>query len=263
MTHYRVVTIVEPPFVFYNESTNEFKGFCIDILKKMSAKMNFTYEIYRVEDHNFGHMDNMGRWNGIIRDVMEYADIGMGAIAVMAERESVIDFTIPFYDLDGLVILLSKPPKGSQFNFLTILTKKIWFGLIAMYFVMSFSLWIFNKCSPITLQTHIHPSDQRVFTFNECLWFCLTSFTTQGGGESPRNFSGRIIAAAWWLVGFIVISSFTAKIAVFFTLTRPESEISNFKDLSRQHRIKYSVIMNSTAHQFIERMANIEERLHE
>ena len=34
------------------------------------------------------------------------ADFGMGAISVMAERESVIDFTVPYYDLVGVVITI-------------------------------------------------------------------------------------------------------------------------------------------------------------
>ena len=32
----------------------------------------------------------------------------MGAISVMAERESVIDFTVPYYDLVGISILMKK-----------------------------------------------------------------------------------------------------------------------------------------------------------
>ena len=36
------------------------------------------------------------------------ADIGIGGIGVMAERENVIDFTVPFYDVVGITILMKK-----------------------------------------------------------------------------------------------------------------------------------------------------------
>lgn len=36
------------------------------------------------------------------------ADIGLGPIAVMAERETVVDFTVPYYDLVGINILVKK-----------------------------------------------------------------------------------------------------------------------------------------------------------
>ena len=32
--------------------------------------------------------------------------------------------------------------------------------------------------------------EQRYFNLKECLWFCMTSLTPQGGGEAPKNLSG-------------------------------------------------------------------------
>lgn len=29
----------------------------------------------------------------------------------------------------------------------------------------------------------------------------MTSLTPQGGGEAPKNVSGRLVAATWWLFG--------------------------------------------------------------
>ncbi len=37
------------------------------------------------------------------------ADVALGALSVMAERENVIDFTVPYYDLVGISILMKKP----------------------------------------------------------------------------------------------------------------------------------------------------------
>lgn len=42
----------------------------------------------------------------------------------------------------------------------------------------------------------------RIFTFKESLWFCITSLTPQGGGEAPRSLYGRLVAATWWFVSF-------------------------------------------------------------
>lgn len=39
----------------------------------------------------------------------------------------------------------------------------------------------------------------------------------QGGGEAPKNLSGRLVAATWWLFGFIIIASYTANLAAFLT----------------------------------------------
>ena len=60
-------------------------------------------------DGLYGEQDEQGNWNGVIGELVNRrADIGLGAISVMAERESVIDFTVPYYDLVGITILMKK-----------------------------------------------------------------------------------------------------------------------------------------------------------
>ena len=41
--------------------------------------------------------------------------------------------------------------------------------------------------------------EKRQFNLKESLWFCMSSITPQGGGEVPKNLSGKLVAATWWL----------------------------------------------------------------
>ena len=67
--------------------------------------------------------------------IEQNADIGLGALAVMAERENVIDFTVPYYDLVGISILMKKPSVStSLFKFLTVLENDVWGCILAAYF---------------------------------------------------------------------------------------------------------------------------------
>ena len=60
-------------------------------------------------DGEYGEADEDGNWNGLIGELVNRrADIGIGGIGVMAERENVIDFTVPFYDVVGITILMKK-----------------------------------------------------------------------------------------------------------------------------------------------------------
>ena len=82
-------------------------------------------------------MDEHGIWDGIVRELLERrADIGLGSMSLTAERKSAIDFTIPFYDLVGITILM-KMNKGtsSLFKFLTVLESDVWFCILAAYFI--------------------------------------------------------------------------------------------------------------------------------
>lgn len=53
----------------------------------------------------------------------------------MAERENVVDFTVPYYDLVGITILMKKPKTPtSLFKFLTVLENDVWLCILAAYF---------------------------------------------------------------------------------------------------------------------------------
>ncbi len=72
--------------------------------------MNHQMEIY-------GQMSPDKSWNGVIRELIETnADIAIGALSVMAERETVIDFTVPYYDLVGITIMM----KNLKFQLLSL-----------------------------------------------------------------------------------------------------------------------------------------------
>ena len=113
-----------------------FKGYCIDLIENIAEIVGFDYEIKEVEDKKFGNMDEKGEWNGIVRKLIDkQADVGLGSMSVMAERETVIDFTVPYYDLVGITIMMILPSQQpSLFKFLTVLETNVWLCILAAYF---------------------------------------------------------------------------------------------------------------------------------
>nr|AFP33229.1 ionotropic receptor [Locusta migratoria] len=272
VTQYTVVVALQQPFVIKYQDENgntKFKGYCIDLINAIRNITNFEIEIYEVADGKFGNMDEEGRWNGMIKDLIDKkAHIALGALSVMAERENVVDFTVPYYDLVGITILMKKPKTPtSLFKFLTVLENDVWLCILAAYFFTSFLMWVFDRWSPYSYQNNREKykddEEKREFDLKECLWFCMTSLTPQGGGEAPKNLSGRLVAATWWLFGFIIIASYTANLAAFLTVSRLDTSVESLDDLSKQYKIQYAPIANSSAHVYFQRMAAIENRFYE
>ena len=72
-------------------------GFYIDLLIELSEKLQFTYDIYEVEDKAWGGKNRKGEWNGLIRDILESkADLAMTSLKITTERTEIIDFSMPF-----------------------------------------------------------------------------------------------------------------------------------------------------------------------
>ena len=91
----------------------------------------------------------------------------------------------------------------------------------------------------------------------------MTSLTPQGGGEAPKNLSGRLVAATWWLFGFIMIASYTANLANFLTISRMSVPIGSLDDLTSQYVINYAPIEGSQAADYFEKLVSLEEQFYE
>nr|APZ81419.1 ionotropic receptor 25a [Adelphocoris lineolatus] len=271
VTVYRVVTVKQKPFVIetFENGKPKYSGYCIDLLEDIRSFVHFEYDIYVAPDNAYGNMDPSGNWNGMIKELIEKrAEIGLGALSVMAERENVVDFTVPYYDLVGITIMMKKQTtQTSLFKFLTVLENEVWLCILASYFFTSLLMWVFDRWSPYSYQNnrekYKNDEEKREFNLKECLWFCMTSLTPQGGGEAPKNLSGRLVAATWWLFGFIIIASYTANLAAFLTVSRLDTPIESLDDLAKQYKIRYAPINGSEAMTYFQRMADIEERFYE
>ncbi|XP_059474662.1 ionotropic receptor 25a [Neocloeon triangulifer] len=276
VTVYRVVTAIQPPFVMHvpeeeqaAQGGRKFRGYCIDLLEEIRRIMGFEYEIYEAPDHKFGSMDEQGNWDGMIKELKEKrADIALSSLPVNSERETVIDFTVPYYDLVGYSILMKKlSSPTSLFKFLTVLETDVWLCILAAYFITSLLMWIFDRWSPYSYQNnrekYKNDEEKREFNLRECLWFCMTSLTPQGGGEAPKNLSGRLVAATWWLFGFIIIASYTANLAAFLTVSRLDTPVESLADLSQQYKTQYAPLNGSDTMIYFQRMMGIEQRFYE
>ncbi|ROT67736.1 ionotropic glutamate receptor subunit [Penaeus vannamei] len=161
-------------------------------------------------------------------------------------------------------------PKSSHrslFKFLTVLEPEVWVCILFAYGFTSILLYIFDRFSPYSYQNnkdkYKDDDEKREFTLKECLWFCMTSLTPQGGGEAPKNLSGRLVAATWWLFGFIIIASYTANLAAFLTVSRLDTPIESLDDLSNQYKVQYAPMNGTSTMTYFERMAYIEKKFYE
>lgn len=125
-----------PPFVIKDEnSPRGFKGYYIDLLDEIARALNFKYVIYEVEDGLYGILNDEGEWNGMMRELMDKkADIGIPLMSITSERDSVIDFTVPFSDDTGQTILMKREIKSrALFKFLEVLEWKVWMCILVAF----------------------------------------------------------------------------------------------------------------------------------
>ncbi|KRX82886.1 Glutamate receptor 1 [Trichinella sp. T6] len=269
--HYRVGFIKEDPFIVeYQDDDGSYKlgGYCIDVLEAIAEYLNFTYEYVDYTNEEFGSVNELGRWSGLAGDLQRgVIDFAIGAIKVTFSREEILDFTIPHYDLIGFRMLAKRSHStDSFFRFLFIIDTSLWICIFGAYFLTSFLIWVFDKFSPYSVTNnkakYLNDSQHCEFTLKHSFWYCLATMTPQGGGDTPRNLSGRLIAVTWWLFGFIVLASYTANLAAFFTVSHSDFSIKTIEDLGKQTKLKYTIVNNSFSERYFLRMMEIEQRFY-
>ncbi|XP_017798987.1 PREDICTED: ionotropic receptor 25a-like [Habropoda laboriosa] len=148
-------------------------------------------------------------------------------------------------------MMLREKRQAPYLRFLTILELEVWIGLAFAFLLTIFLLYILERYSPFSYRNNREKyrdePDDRFCSLKECFWFAFTSITPQGGGDIPKNLSGKMVAATWWLFGFVIVAAYTANLAAYETLDRLERNVESLEDLRRQFQIQYSVVANSTA----------------
>lgn len=178
-SHLTVVTLKEEPFIFakpvsstdqcvdesipcakYDSETGLTRdyccsGYCVDILKELSIRLNFTYTLYQVTDGAYGDLeyvdgpDKPKRWTGLVGDLLEKkADMIIAAFTINPERSCFIEFTKPF-KYQGITILEKKVPKRAGLaSFLQPFEESLWLLVILSVHIVALALYLLDRFSP-------------------------------------------------------------------------------------------------------------------
>uniref|UniRef100_I3KCV5 Glutamate receptor n=1 Tax=Oreochromis niloticus TaxID=8128 RepID=I3KCV5_ORENI len=245
----RVVTVLEEPFVMVSENVlgkpKKYQGFSIDVLDALANYLGFKYEIYVAPDHKYGSLQPDGQWNGLMGElVFKRADVGLSALTITPERESVVDFTTRYMDYSVGVLLRKAERTVDMFACLAPFDLSLWACIAGTVLLVGILVYLLNWLNPPRLPMGSVSST----TLYNSMWFVYGSFVQQGGEVPYTTLATRMMMGVWWMFALIVISSYTANLAAFLTITRIENSIQSLQDLSKQTELPYGTVLDSAVY---------------
>ncbi|XP_049341540.1 glutamate receptor ionotropic, delta-2 isoform X1 [Astyanax mexicanus] len=245
----RIVTVLEEPFVMVSENVlgkpKKYQGFSIDVLDALANYLGFKYEIYVAPDHKYGSQQADGTWNGLIGElVFKRADVGLSALTITPERESVVDFTTRYMDYSVGVLLKKAERTMDMFACLAPFDLSLWACIAGTVLLVGTLVYLLNWLNPPRLPMGSVSST----TLYNSMWFVYGSFVQQGGEVPYTTLATRMMMGVWWLFALIVISSYTANLAAFLTISRIENSIQSLQDLSKQTELPYGTVLDSAVY---------------
>uniref|UniRef100_A0A4W4E5C4 Glutamate receptor n=1 Tax=Electrophorus electricus TaxID=8005 RepID=A0A4W4E5C4_ELEEL len=213
-------------------------GFCIDLLIKLAMTMNFTYEVHLVADGKFGTQErvnnsNKKEWNGMMGELLGgLADMIVAPLTINNERAQYIEFSKPF-KYQGLTILVKKEiPRSTLDSFMQPFQSTLWLLVGLSVHVVAVMLYLLDRFSPFgRFKVNSEEEEEDALTLSSAMWFSWGVLLNSGIGEgAPRSFSARILGMVWAGFAMIIVASYTANLAAFLVLDRPEERITGIND---------------------------------
>ncbi|UJR33351.1 hypothetical protein I4U23_020800 [Adineta vaga] len=225
-------------------------GYCIALLQELSKNLSFAYTLYLVPDGKYGTFEREGndtqkRWDGMIRELTNrQADMIVAPLTMSPERAEDIEFTKP-YKYHGITVLVRKNLDVSNLkSFLQPFKNALWMMVLLSVHVVAIVLYLLDRFSPDErriISREENKKEQNSSVDNEdkedalnlprALWFTWGVLLSSGIGEgTPKSFSARVLGMVWAGFTMIMVASYTANLAAFLVLDRPEAGISGIND---------------------------------
>ncbi|KAK9892855.1 hypothetical protein WA026_022536 [Henosepilachna vigintioctopunctata] len=217
------------------------KGYCMDLLKELSKKINFTYKLALSPDGQFGNYiirnhSGIGKkeWTGLIGElVSQRADMIVAPLTINPERAEFIEFSKPF-KYQGITILEKKPSRSSTLvSFLQPFSNTLWILVMVSVHVVALVLYLLDRFSPFGRfkLANTDGTEEDALNLSSAIWFAWGVLLNSGIGEgTPRSFSARVLGMVWAGFAMIIVASYTANLAAFLVLERPKTKLTGIND---------------------------------
>ncbi|KFV14970.1 Glutamate receptor ionotropic, NMDA 2B, partial [Pterocles gutturalis] len=211
------------------------KGFCIDILKKISKSVKFTYDLYLVTNGKHGKKIN-GTWNGMIGEVVtKRAYMAVGSLTINEERSEVVDFSVPFIETGISVMVSRSNGTVSPSAFLEPFSADVWVMMFVMLLIISaVAVFVFEYFSPVGYNRCL--ADGREpggpsFTIGKAIWLLWgLVFNNSVPVQNPKGTTSKIMVSVWAFFAVIFLASYTANLAAFMIQEEYVDQVSGLSD---------------------------------
>ncbi|CAC5406406.1 unnamed protein product [Mytilus coruscus] len=232
-----VNTLPFSPFVQFSNETGQYTGITIEILNQLSYELNFTYEIQAPPDGKWGVEKYNGTWNG-----ME-VDIVAASLTVHSDRETVMDFTYPyFYEFSSIIFKKSNPENSKWTRLLDPLSPTVLILIGVCLPFASFILCLLENTNPFYNKRQ---GERGLHNMSDSFWYMYGALLTQGGEHMAASSSGRTLLSCWWIFCIIMAATYSGNFVAFLTIRKHNHPFDDIKSLIAQDEYKWGLTGDS------------------
>jgi polar amino acid transport system substrate-binding protein len=208
-----------PPFAMKDAEGN-WSGISIDLWRRVADGLHLRYRF--AEEPNVQSLID-----GVAAG--KY-DAAVAALTVTAARESMVDFTQPFY-VTGLGIAV---PAGGEASWAPVIHTLTSFGfaqavmaLVGLALAVGLVIWLFERRHNEQFGGSVAKG------LSSGIWWSTVAMTQRYTGDiGPRSLPGRLVAIVWMVGSIVTIAIFTASVTSSLTIKHLQGRVHEVNDLS-------------------------------
>ena len=215
-----VGTKLAAPFAM-KDKDGKWTGISIELWDRVASRLKLRYRF----------AEELAVQGLIEKTAAKTYDASIAAITVTATRESLLDFSQPYY-VTGLGIAVARggPAMWTQIGWtlLSLSFLQAVLALLGIAVLVAVLIWIFER------RHNEEFGGGTLRGIGSSMWWSAEAMTQASTGfRGPKTMPGRIVAMVWMVASIITVAVFTAGVTTALTARRLEGMVREVDDLAR------------------------------
>ncbi|XP_070181191.1 glutamate receptor 3-like [Littorina saxatilis] len=189
-------------------------------------------------------------WSGLLIDLLEKVDIGLGATDVIYRRSLLMDFSYPVVYSPTAMVYKKPPPNGGWWVLFNPLSTHLLAAVGGSLVAVTFCICILET-SAVKLVPDVQDGPMSLKRAVEV--FGTVFFVTGGAALLKptevllQSRPARMLLLSWWMVTLVVAAAYSGTLTAFLSVAKQPQLFSSPRDLvSKQHNYQWGSSSNDT-----------------
>ncbi|XP_071526281.1 probable glutamate receptor [Panulirus ornatus] len=213
-------------------------GIDLSLINTLGETLNFTCKIVGPTNGKWGGPQPDNTVTGIVGQVARHeAHAALCSLTITAIRETVVDFTDPYY-LESATLMSPAPKeKNRSFAILSPFTIEVWLCICLATVLVGPLLYMVSRL----LVVHLDEEDSVHYSLQSFSFNMFRNLMNQCNLIISRRWSIRFLFISWYLFSFYLYALYSGTLTAALAITAYEKPIDSIHELAQAHRDGYTI----------------------
>ncbi|XP_071536859.1 glutamate receptor ionotropic, delta-2-like [Panulirus ornatus] len=213
-------------------------GIDFNIIDILSEKLNFTYQLVLPPDGKWGGPQPDNTITGLVGMVARHeAHATLCELTITDIRETVVDFTVPYYQESMTLVSPAPKEKNRSFAIFSPFTAEVWISICLMTILMGPMLYLVSR----VLVVYLEEQDTALYSLPSFSFNVYRNLMVQGNVIKSHRWSLRFIFLFWYLLCFYIYAIYSGTLTAALAVTTYEKPIDSLYDLAQAYQAGFTI----------------------